>query len=395
MKVLMLGSFAWSLINFRGRLIADLRKAGHDVTVCAPDDDPGVRAALARMGVTFRLTPMDRAGANPLSDLVALARYILLIARLRPDVIIAYAQKPIVLGGIAARLAGKPRLYVLVSGLGHAFRDAAAGPRRLRWAMNRAYRAAVKHARAIFVFNGDDRRALLKNGIIGSDHYVVQVPGAGVDTDQFAASALPAGPPTFLMIARLMRDKGIADFAEAARLVRDHRRDTRFVLVGRAEPANPASIPIAQIERWVDDGLIEHIPETRDVRPYLARSHVFVLPSYHRDGVPRALLEALASGRPVITTDLPDGPEPVEQGVNGQLVPPHDPPALAAAMLTMIADRARLEGMAAAARDSAVARHDVAKVNALLLSIMRLDSPGRPAGPAAPRGKRMLAPSEA
>ena len=395
MKVLMLSSLAWSLINFRGRLIEDLKRAGHDVTVCAPDDDPAVRARLAQMGVAFRLTPMDRAGTNPLSDLVTLARYALLMLRLRPDVVIAYTQKPIVLGGIATRLTRTPRLHVLMSGLGYVFSDAAAGRRGLRWAMSRAYRIAVKHARAIFVFNGDDRRALLAQGIIGPSHYVVQVPGSGVDVDHFTATPLPAGPPTFLMIARLMRDKGIADFAEAARLVRDHRRDTRFVLVGRLEPENPTGIPIAEVEQWVDDGLIEHVPETRDVRPYLARSHAFVLPSFYREGLPRTLLEALSSGRPVITTDLPGCREPVEPGVNGALVPPRDPPALAAAMLTMIADPARLGRMAEAARESAVARYDVAKVNAQLLSIMRLDTPERPVDAAVPSGGRVLKPTEA
>ena len=165
MKVLMLSSLAWSLINFRGRLIEDLQRAGHDVTVCAPDDDPAVRARLAQMGVAFRLTPMDRAGTNPLSDLVTLARYALLMLRLRPDVVIAYTQKPIVLGGIATRLTRTPRLHVLMSGLGYVFSDAAAGRRGLRWAMSRAYRIAVKHARAIFVFNGDDRRALLAQSL--------------------------------------------------------------------------------------------------------------------------------------------------------------------------------------------------------------------------------------
>ncbi|MBY8828374.1 glycosyltransferase family 4 protein [Hephaestia mangrovi] len=375
MKVLVLSSLAWSLVNFRGRLLTDLRDAGHDVIACAPDDDPAVRARLAQMGVGFALTPMDRAGTNPLADLMTLARYVALMLRERPDVVIAYTQKPIVLGGIAARIARISRFHVLMSGLGYVFSDAAAGRRLLRWATCRAYRIAVARAATIFVFNGDDRREMIAHGIIGTSHYVVQVPGSGVDIEHFAARPLPEGRPTFLMIARLMRDKGIGEFVEAARLVRDHRTDARFQLVGRPEPANPTGIGDAEIARWVDAGLIEHIPETRDVRPYLAAAHVFVLPSYYREGLPRTLLEALASGRPVITTDLPGCREPVIPGVNGWLVPPRDAPALAATMLRTIADRGVLAAMARAARERAVTHYDVAKVNAQLLAIMHLDRP--------------------
>ncbi|HEU4960650.1 MAG TPA: glycosyltransferase family 4 protein [Sphingomonas sp.] len=393
MKVLILGSLAWSLINFRGRLIADLRAAGHEVTAGAPDDDPAVRARLAEMGVAFRLTPMDRAGTNPVADAATLARYVALMMRIRPDVVIAYTQKPIVLGGIAARIARAPRFYALMSGLGYVFSEAAARRRLLRRMTCSAYRAAVARANAIFVFNGDDRREMMAHGIIGPDHYVVQVPGSGVDIGHFAAQPMPDDPPTFLMIARLMRDKGIGEFVEAARLVREHRRDARFRLVGRPEPANPTGIGEDEVARWVAAGLIEHVPETRDVRPYFADAHVFVLPSYYREGLPRTLLEAMACGRPVITTDLPGCREPVSVGANGWLVPPRDAPALAATMLEALTDRERLARMGDAARATAVTRYDVAKVNAQLMSIMRLDSRVRREAPA--RAERSFATSEA
>lgn len=372
MKVLVLSSLAWSLVNFRGQLILDLKRAGHDVTVCAPDADPIVLDWLAARAVTFRLTPMDRAGSNPLTDLATLARYVMLMLRLRPDTVIAYTQKPIVLGGIASRLARVPRLFVLMSGMGYVFSDAAADRHRLRALVSRLYRTAVRRARAIFVFNDDDRAQMLAHRIIGPDHYVVQVPGSGVDIGHFTAQPLPDGPPTFLMIARLMRDKGIAEFVAAARMVRQAIPEARFRLVGRPEDANPTGLSAAEVAAWVREGVIEHIPETRDVRPYLAAAHAFVLPSYYREGLPRTLLEALASGRPIITTDLPGCREPVAPGRNGWLVPPRDAPALAAAMIRTVAERTRLEHMAEAARRTAVERYDVVRVNRQLLSIMKL-----------------------
>jgi glycosyltransferase involved in cell wall biosynthesis len=198
------------------------------------------------------------------------------------------------------------------------------------------------------------------------------VPGSGVDIGHFTAQPLPDGPPTFLMIARLMRDKGIAEFVAAARMVRQAIPEARFRLVGRPEDANPTGLSAAEVAGWVREGVIEHIPETRDVRPYLAAAHAFVLPSYYREGLPRTLLEALASGRPIITTDLPGCREPVAPGRNGWLVPPRDAPALAAAMIRTVAERTRLEHMAEAARRTAVERYDVVRVNRQLLSIMKL-----------------------
>lgn len=384
MKVVVFSSLAWSLVNFRGRLLQDLVAAGHRVIACAPDRDPAVVDRLAEMGVEFRRTPMNRAGTNPLADLWTLARYILLLVALRPDALIAYTQKPIIYGGLAARIARVPRYYVLMSGLGYVFSDEADRRPLLRRVVSRLYRAGVRRARAIFVFNDDDRRAMLAQRIIGPDHYVVQVPGSGVDIDHFAATPLPDLPPKFVMIARLMRDKGVGEFVEAARLVRGRRPDARFVLVGAPEPANPTGYSDADVRGWVEAGLIEHVPGTRDVRPYLRDAHVFVLPSFYREGLPRTILEALSSGRPVVTTDTPGCRDPITQGENGVIVPPRDAAALAAAMESIVADGDRLREMSVNARRTATERYDVAIVNGLLLGVMDLGS-AAPVSPLRPK----------
>ncbi|TPG42876.1 glycosyltransferase family 1 protein [Sphingomonas koreensis] len=374
MKVLLHSSLAYSLINFRGALLAALIAAGHEVIATAPDRDAEVEARLRAIGVRFERVPMARASLSPLRDLATLAAYVRLMRRHRPDAVIAYTQKPIIYGGLAARLAGRARFHALMSGLGYVF-SAEAGRRVwLRRLVSRLYREGVRSARAIFVFNADDRAEMLRNKIISASHYVVQVPGSGVDTRHFAAQPLPDGPPVILMIARLMRDKGVYDFVESAKRVKAVLPAARFQLLGRLEPSNPTAITPAECRVWTDAGLIELLPETRDVRPHLAASSLFVLPSFYREGLPRTILEALASGRPVITTDLPGCRDAIVDRRNGRLIPPRDPEALARAILETLADRDALEAMAAAARDHAERHYDVHDVNAVLLSCMRLSA---------------------
>ena len=373
MKVLVLSSLSWSLVNFRGRLLSELVNAGHEVVACAPDEEPGVLEWLAERRIRFHRTAMSRAGTNPIADLGTFLRYLMLMIRVRPDAVIAYTQKPIIYGGLASRLCGIDRYYVLMSGLGYVYSSEADRRPMLRRIVSRLYAAGVRKAKTIFVFNGDDRRMMMETGIIDTGQNVVQVPGSGIDTGYFSKAPLPDGPPAFIMISRLMRDKGVADYIEAARRIKAKRPEVRFTLVGRYETENPTGYSKQEVDGWVEEGLVEHVPETRDVRPFLARAHAFVLPSYYREGLPRTILEALSTGRPVITTDMPGCREPIEQGVNGWVVSPKSPDELAEAMLRLIEDRELARRMSDAARETAARCYDVDIVNAQLLSEMRLD----------------------
>lgn len=372
MKVIILSSLSWSLINFRGALIARMIANGHDVVACAPDEEAEVVAALATMGVRFCVTPMARAATNPVDDLRTLFHYLGLLRRERPDIVVAYTQKPIIYGGIATRLVGRARFYAVMSGLGYVFSVEAAARRLLRTVVSRLYRMAVSKAAYVFVFNGDDRRVMLENRIIDRTQRVLQVPGSGVDIRHFSECALPSGPMTFLMIGRLMRDKGVGEYVAAARSIRKLWPETRFLLLTRPETENPTGYSAADLDAWRREGLIDFIPETRDVRPHFAAAHVFVLPSFYREGLPRTILEAMATGRPVITTDMAGCREPIRHGKNGFLVPPRDAPALAAAMTVFLEQPERIAEMAWAARADAVEHYDVDKVNALLLDVMQL-----------------------
>ncbi|GMN04245.1 glycosyltransferase family 4 protein [Erythrobacter sp. MTPC3] len=385
MKIVVLSSLAFSLVNFRGKLLEAMRGAGHEVIAVAPDDDPKVAAKLAEMGIAFRTVSMARAGTNPLADLKTIGEYVSLFREERPDVVVAYTQKPIIYGGIACRIAGIDRYYALMSGLGYLFSDAASGRGLLKSVFCRLYRAGLVPAKRIFVFNSDDRQDMLDSGIIDKASPVLQVPGSGVDLTRFVSAPPPEGSPRFLMIGRLMEDKGVWEYARAAKMLKDRGLDARFSLIGRPEPSNPTGLDDADIEQLTRDYPVEVLPETDDVPGFLRASHVFVLPTYYREGLPRTILEALAVGRAVITTDMPGCRDAVSDGENGYLVKPRDAGSLAEAMEKLIADRALLESMGRHSRHLAETVYDVNKVNALLMEEMEL-STGASNKPSAARG---------
>lgn len=379
MKIVVLASLAYSLTNFRGQLLAAMVAAGHDVVACAPEDDEEARSRLAAIGVRYRAVAMQRAGSNPFADVQTLRGYVALLRAERPDVVLAYTQKPIIYGGIAARIVGGCAFHAMCSGLGYVFTDDGAPSRTLkrrvlRGIVARLYRIAVAQAETVIVFNSDDAAEMRRLGIIADGQRVVQVPGSGVDTKRFRAKPVPEGPPVFLLIARLLRDKGLVEFADAARQVRARFPQAQFKLLGPLDP-NPSGVTLAELAEWNTSGGVEYLGETRDVAPYLAAASVFVLPSFYREGLPRTILEALATGRAIITTDAPGCREPIEPGGNGFLVPVRNAWALADAMAAFLTDPGLAARMGKRSREIAVERFDADKVNALLLATMKLDSP--------------------
>lgn len=366
-RIVVVGSLAYSLVNFRGRLLAAMVEAGHEVVACAPDDDPEVVRRLAELGVRFRRIPMARASLNPFADILTLVALYRLFAVERPDVVLAYTQKPIIYAGIAARLSGNLRYFAMVSGLGHAFSE---GGSRFRPLLRRLvvtlYRAAVRRGEAVFVFNNDDRGELLRHGVVMPDTRVIQLPGSGVDLVHYGCRPPAEGPLVFLMIARLLASKGLREFVAAARAVRRVDPAAEFRLLGAIDE-NPASVGAREIAEWQADGTIRYLGETRDVRPHLASASVFVLPSWYREGLPRTILEAMATGRAVITTDMPGCRDPIVPDVTGLIVPPRDAAALTRACLRFVEDATIAGRMGAAARRAAEAGYGVERVNALVL----------------------------
>jgi glycosyltransferase involved in cell wall biosynthesis len=372
MKVMVLASLAESLSNFRGKLLLALKQTGAEVYAAAPEisTDTATSAALARMGVHCHDVLLARTGLNPWRDSITLLALYRCFRQVRPTHFLAYTIKPVIYGIVAAWLAGVPQRTALITGLGYAFSAEARGLRGLLQQLLRLmYRFALARATRVIFQNPDDRALFIQLGLVKPDKTVV-VNGSGIPLEDFPQQPLPPqGQCHFLLIARLLGDKGIHEYIAAARQVKQRYPDSAvFHLVGWID-SNPAAIKQSDLDSWIAEGLIQFHGKLSNVRPPLAACHVYVLPSY-REGTPRTVLEAMATGRAVITTDAPGCRETVIDGDNGYLVPVADATALAQAMLRFLDHPALISTMGQRGRDIAAEKYDVHKVNAHMLNHM-------------------------
>jgi glycosyltransferase involved in cell wall biosynthesis len=308
---------------------------------------------------------------NPFADL----RYLLQLARclrnIKPDVVLAYTIKPVVYGLPAARLAGVQRRYALITGLGYAFTDAEKSFSRslVNRVASGLYRFGLRFANGLFFQNPDDRQLFKDQGLFNANLPSWIVNGSGVDTESFPVAPLPTHP-SFLFVGRVLRDKGVIEYVEAARALKSTYPQAAFHLVGPLD-SNPSGINAETVSGWVKEGVVQYHGAVSDVKPYLAACSIFVLPSY-REGTPRSVLEAMSCGRAIITTDAPGCRETVQDGVNGFLVRPRDSADLATAM-TRLADSSELrEQMGRTSRELAEQKYDVHCVNAAMIEAMEL-----------------------
>lgn len=375
MKFLLIAGYTESITTFRGRLVADLMLAGCEVHVAAPAlaMTPQVATQLGLAGGSLHDIPIVRAGSNPIADVRAFLMLWQLMRKVKPTITLPYTIKPVIYGTIAAWLAGVPHRYALVTGLGYAFTGTRSG--LVTRLVRTLYRFSLRRAHMVFFQNPDDERLFRQLSLLPASVPSVVVNGSGVDVVAFANHPLPPGSPAFLMIARLLGDKGVREYAEAARRIKRQHPDVSFRLVGWID-SNPDAIVQGELDAWVADGSIEFLGKLTDVRPAIAASTVYVLPSY-REGTPRTVLEAMAMGRPIITTDAPGCRETVVDGENGYLVPTQSVDALVEAMLRFIDDPALAERLGTRSRKIAVDKYDVHKINAVMLREMGITESDR------------------
>ncbi|RYH70062.1 MAG: glycosyltransferase family 1 protein [Alcaligenaceae bacterium] len=372
MRFLLIAGFAETLVNFRGPLIAALQERGLLVHVAAPDLPLGhpIRLQLEARGLTVHSVPMLRTGTNPFQDLQTFWALLRLMRRVRPRFVMGYTIKPVIYGALAAWIGRVPQRFALITGLGYAFQGD--GKRRRVQALAQLlYGRALARVQGVFFQNPDDEALFRERGILAPSTPSCVVNGSGVDVANFTTTRLPAGPPRFLLIARLLGDKGVREFAQAARRIRDRYTEVRFGIAGWID-TNPDAIAKHELDAWIADGTLDYLGRLSDVRPAIAASTVYVLPSY-REGTPRTVLEAMAMGRPVITTDAPGCRETVLNGDNGFLVPVKSVDALEQAMLKFIEDQTLAPRMGRRAREIAEEKYDVHKVNAVMLREMGIE----------------------
>jgi glycosyltransferase involved in cell wall biosynthesis len=372
-SILVIAGFSDSLVGFRKPLIKALIEKELIIHVVAPDllSNHKVAAELSELGAICHDVPMQRAGMDPMADLKTLFSLWKLMRKISPDYVLGYTIKPVVYGSIAAWISKVPNRFALITGLGFAFMGKDGERSGVRALAQGLYRTALKRCHKVFFQNPDDEALFRELNILKKSTLSCVVNGSGVDVSLFnIAPFVKDSPVRFLLIARLLGDKGVREYAQAAIIVKKLYPQAQFDLVGWIDE-NPNSISQSELDSWVSSGAINFLGRLSDVKPAIKDCSVYVLPSY-REGTPRTVLEAMSMGRAVITTDAPGCRETVVEGDNGFLVPIKNSEALSKAMIKFIEKPELAQSMGKRSRFMAEEKYDVQKVNEQMLKGMGL-----------------------
>jgi glycosyltransferase involved in cell wall biosynthesis len=361
---IIIGVEAESLVNFRGELLKSMVACNSNVTTLSNKPTNIQASNLKSLGVNSKFVTFSRGKLSIISDLKVFIELVNKYVDIRPDIILAYTIKPVIWGGLASRFF-KTDFYALITGLGFAFQGSSFRRRLLTKLVVFLYRFALKKTKIIIFQNSENRDIFISKGIVELSKTCI-VNGSGVNLKKYDIERLPNTEINFLCISRLLSEKGLREYAKAAKIVKNKFPNVEFTLVG-PEDLSPDAIPLNEVGSWSD--YINYKGVADDVRPYIKNSHVYVLPSYH-EGIPRSTLEAMSMGRPVLTTNAVGCKETVEEGINGFKVLVKSPEALAKKMIWFIENSAQIEQMGAESRKIAEDKFDVHKVNKEMLKIM-------------------------
>ena len=367
MKIILLANTDWYLYNFRLSLARELRTHGHEVLLLSP---PGTfQKLLQENGFEWLPFSISRQGINPFREVFALIRLVRLYHHLQPDVVHHFTVKPVIYGSLAAHLLGIKSIINSITGLGHLFIDPGFITQILQGLAKWLYRTSLRDTQVIFE-NPEDRDIFIQKHLVKAEqaHLIL---GTGVDVEKFQPSNKSEHTPVVLFSSRMLITKGLLEYMEAVRLLKQTGLKARFALAGTTDPGNPASISTGEIESWKESGLIEWWGWQEDMPATLAQADIFCLPSY-REGVPNALLEACACGLPIVTTDVPGCRDVVTHGVNGLLVPAMNANELAQALEILLADPQLRKIMGMAGRAIAINKFSLTKVNAETLAVYKM-----------------------
>lgn len=368
-RILFLITEDWYFCAHRLGLARAARDAGFEVHVATRVHNHGQK--IKSEG--FHLIPIKllRSGREPIGELSAIMELIQIYRRLQPDIVHHVAIKPILYGSCVARLTKVPAVVNAFAGLGSAFVAGGYRAKLIRFAIQFCLRIALALPQARVLFeNRDDCELMVSSGTVRETQKVI-IRGSGVDITKFLPSPEPEGEIVVILASRMLWDKGVAEFIEASRLLKNKNVHAKFLLIGNVDPDNPTAISESQLLAWHNDGVIEWCGHQEQMQNVLSSAHIVVLPSYYREGIPMILLEAAACGRPIVTTDTPGCREIGRHGVNGLLVPPRDSQSLADAMKTLIENPALRVQMGICGREIAVAEFSAEKVIRETLAVYR------------------------
>jgi glycosyltransferase involved in cell wall biosynthesis len=365
-RILLVVNKDWYFLSHRLPLAVSLRDAGAQVTIAA--GATGRETEIMRHGFQFRPLTFDRGGINPFRELRTIADLYRVIRIEKPEIVHNIAIKATLYGSIAARLAGVKAIVNTVTGLGFLFTATTGFGAALRWLVSPFFRLACRAKKVHFIFfNDDDRETFFQLGFTTEAASTV-IPGSGVEIESFPPADPSREPPTIVMCARLLLDKGLRELVAATRLLRSEGLTFRVIVAGERDSSNPHVVDAQELAGWIAEGLIEAPGFIKDTRALLSSASIAALPSY-REGMPLFLLEALAAGLPIVTTDVPGCRATVEPGVNGERVPARNAIALAAALRSLITDPTRRAQLGASSRRIARERFAQDIVNAQTLRV--------------------------
>lgn len=372
-KLLFVVSADWYFCSHRLQLACEAKRNGFDVVVATRVVHHGKQ--IEEHGLKLMPIGMERGGKNPFRELTTLRELIRIYKDERPDIVHHVAMKPVLYGSIAALVTHVPYVVNALTGLGYLFISKERTAILLRKIVSKAFRLLLNRPNSrVILQNPDDLKMLVQAGILNREN-IVLIRGSGVDTQQYAPAPESSGAPMVVLASRMLWDKGVGEFVEAARLMRKRGVHARFVLVGGADPDNPAAVPLSQLEDWNRGGIVEWWGRRENMPQIFAGAHIVCLPSY-REGLPKVLLEAASCGRPMVATDVPGCREIVRDGENGLLVPARNAAALADALQRLIEDSGLRQQMGRRARDIVQAEFSVEKVVADTLAVYRQFFPG-------------------
>lgn len=368
MKIAVLSSHTESLFWFRMDMMKDFIKQGHSVIAMGPENEQMWKPKFQENKIEYRQLSVERNGLNPLKDFQTYKELANFMKKEKPDKIFTYQAKTVIYGSLAAKFNGIKESYSLIAGLGSVFRGTGVKNNIVKTIMKIEYQAACSANRKVFFQNDDDKNEFVDNCLVDEDRVVV-INGSGVNIKKFEPKPLPA-QPAFLYIGRLIRDKGIIEYLEACKRVKAKYPDVRCMLVGPYD-SNPSALRPKELEPYILNGVVEYFGEQSDVRPFISQCSTYVLPSYH-EGTPKTVLEAMAMGRAIITSDAPGCKETVKDGCNGYLVKVKDIDSLVRKMEFLLLNREIEKEMGKESSKIAREKYDVRLVNLDIMKTMGL-----------------------
>jgi glycosyltransferase involved in cell wall biosynthesis len=366
MKIAVLSSHTSSLFWFRMDMMKEFINNGHTVIAFGSEPEEEWKKKFEEYKIDYRQLYVERNGINPLKDLKTLKSLYTFMKKEKPDKVFAYQAKTVVYGSLAAKLNGVSDVYPLIAGLGSIFRGEGFKNKIVKAIMKLEYWAACKCSKKVFFQNSDDQNEFIQNGLVNKNKAVI-INGSGVDLDKFKPTPLPE-VPSFLYIGRLIKDKGVMEYLKACKNIKEKHPNVRCLLVGPFD-SNPSALKPDELKPYIKSGVIEYFGEQNDVRPFISRCSIYVLPSYH-EGTPKTVLEAMAMGRPIITSDAPGCRETVIEGLNGYLVKVKDIKGLANNMEYLISNPEICRNMGQASEKIAKEKYDVKIVNQSIIQTM-------------------------